>query len=94
MGSRFATTRRWTSALFAAVALASSPALANGSHGLSIFGELKYPADFKHFDYVNPDAPKGGRMATIGCISIDSYNPYILKVESASGMSQLFDSVV
>ena len=33
-----------------------------GLHGLSVFGELKYPADFKHFDYVDPDAPKGGRM--------------------------------
>jgi len=32
----------------------------NGLHGLSVFGELKYPADFGHFDYVNPDAPKGG----------------------------------
>ena len=30
------------------------------SHGLSTFGDLKYPADFAHFDYVNPDAPKGG----------------------------------
>ena len=29
-------------------------------HGMSVFGDLKYPADFKHFDYVNPDAPKGG----------------------------------
>jgi microcin C transport system substrate-binding protein len=94
MGSRFATTRRWTSALFAAVALVSSPALANGSHGLSIFGELKYPADFKHFDYVNPDAPKGGRMATIGGISFDSFNPFILKGDSAAGLSLLFDSLV
>jgi microcin C transport system substrate-binding protein len=34
----------------------------NGLHGLSIFGELKYPLDFKHFDYINPDAPKGGRI--------------------------------
>ena len=33
---------------------------------LSVFGDLKYPADFKHFDYVNPDAPKGGRLSTIG----------------------------
>ena len=31
------------------------------SHGISAFGELKYPADFSHFDYVNPAAPKGGR---------------------------------
>ena len=29
-------------------------------HGFSAFGDLKYPPDFKHFDYVNPDAPKGG----------------------------------
>ena len=37
-----------------------SPAwLRKGRHGLSAFGELKYPADFKHFDWVNPDAPKG-----------------------------------
>ncbi len=30
------------------------------AHGMSAFGDLKYPADFHHFDYVNPDAPKGG----------------------------------
>ena len=34
-------------------------------HGMSVFGDLKYPADFKHFDYVNPDAPKGGLFSTI-----------------------------
>src|SRR5688572_25355614 len=32
------------------------------SHGNNIYGELKYPPDFKHFDYVNPNAPKGGRL--------------------------------
>jgi hypothetical protein len=31
-------------------------------HGLSLFGDLKYPTDFKHFDYVNPNAPKGGSV--------------------------------
>ena len=40
------------------------PAMAQGAgtraHGLSAFGELKYPADFHHFDYVNVEAPKGG----------------------------------
>ncbi len=35
-------------------------------HGISDFGDLKYPADFKHFDYVNPDAPKGGIFSQIG----------------------------
>ena len=33
-------------------------------HGLSLFGELKYPAGFKQFDYVNPNAPKGGAVRT------------------------------
>ena len=32
-------------------------------HGIAFFGELKYPADFTHFDYLNPDAPKGGEIA-------------------------------
>ena len=36
-------------------------------HGLSLFGNLKYPADFKHFDYVNPQAPKGGRVRIRRC---------------------------
>ena len=38
---------------------------ATESHGMSAFGDLKYPADFHHFDYVNPDAPKGGLFSTI-----------------------------
>ena len=35
-------------------------------HGLSFFGDFKYPPGFSHFDYVNPDAPKGGRLARLG----------------------------
>ena len=48
-------------------------------HGLSLFGNLKYSHNFTHFDYVNPQAPKGGkvRYATVG--SFDSLNPFILK---------------
>ncbi|MCX5580677.1 extracellular solute-binding protein [Kaistia terrae] len=40
--------------------ISASAAEATGAHGLSIFGDLKYPSDFKHFDYLNADAPKGG----------------------------------
>jgi microcin C transport system substrate-binding protein len=50
-------------------------------HGLSAFGSLKYKPDFKHFDYVNPQAPKGGAMALLGSsgkTSFDSLNPFIL----------------
>jgi microcin C transport system substrate-binding protein len=65
-------------------------------HGLSTFGELKYPADFKHFDYVNPNAPKGGRFSTYGGPpnSFDSFNPFILKGDPATGITMLFDSLM
>jgi microcin C transport system substrate-binding protein len=62
-------------------------------HGLSLFGNLKYPPTFKHFDYVNPDAPKGGevRLAAIG--TFDSLNPFVLKGVSAVGIGQIFDTL-
>jgi len=46
------------------------------SHGYSTFGELKYPADFTHLDYVNPDAPKGGEISTWAQGTFDTLNPY------------------
>jgi microcin C transport system substrate-binding protein len=70
-------------ALFFVSFAASPPGFAAGpSHGLSAFDELKYPADFPHFDYVNPDAPKGGRLAMIGTaatVTFDSFNGFIRK---------------
>ncbi|MBA2126654.1 hypothetical protein DLM45_10535 [Hyphomicrobium methylovorum] len=87
------------SALLAlAVSLAFAPAAsAEPRHGLSVFGELKYPADFKHFDYVNPDAPKGGRLNTMGtggANTFDTLNQYILKGDAAQGLESLFDSLM
>jgi microcin C transport system substrate-binding protein len=85
-------------ALSAGVLLASFGAAAdNGKHGLSTFGELKYPPDFKHFEWVNPDAPKGGRLATIGIVartSFDSFNNFILKGDPAQGLENLYDSLM
>jgi microcin C transport system substrate-binding protein len=46
-------------------------------HGVSLFGELKYPVDFKHFDYVNPDAPKGGSVRMIGLGTFDNFNEVV-----------------
>ncbi|MGC1439722.1 MAG: ABC transporter substrate-binding protein, partial [Burkholderiaceae bacterium] len=66
-------------------------------HGLSAFGDLKYPSDFNHFDYVNPDAPKGGRIVTLGTgglTTFDSLNGYILKGDSAQNIGLLFDSLM
>ena len=64
------------------------------AHGLSLFGDLKYPPDFKRFDYVNPAAPKGGvlHMAAIG--GFDSLNPFILKGEPAAGASMIYDRLL
>ncbi len=63
-------------------------------HALSLIGEPHYPADFKHFDYVNPDAPKGGlvRMADIG--SFDSLNPVLYKGEAAGGLGLVYESLM
>src|SRR5258708_35677634 len=60
----------------------------------SLLGEPKYPADFKDFDYVNPDAIKGGdlKLAAIG--SFDSFNPFIVKGNPAAGAGLLFDTLL
>ena len=49
------------------------------SHGIALYGNLKYPANFIHFDYVNPDAPKGGDIRLMSTGSFDTLNPYTLK---------------
>jgi len=64
------------------------------SHGFSTFGDLKYPADFKHFDYVNPDAPKGGEFSTWAFGTFDSMSPFILKGQAASLSSIMFESLL
>lgn len=60
------------------------------SHGISTFGELKYRPDFKHFDYVNPNAPKGGAFSTWAFGTFDSLSPYILKGQAAA-LSTIFN---
>ena len=80
------------------VGLAALPVRAEDAaehhHGVSLIGTPKYPADFKHFDYVNPDAPKGGtvRMADIG--SFDSLNPILYKGEAAAGLGLIYETLM
>ncbi len=67
------------------------------SHGISTFGDLKYPADFTHFDYVNPDAPQGGTISFRGTgasATFDSFNAFILKGNPAQGLGLLYDSLM
>lgn len=72
------------------------------SHGISIFGDLKYAADFEHFDYANPQAPKGGELRLIpseaylnqGFLSFDTLNVFVLKGSGAHGMRLNFDTLM
>ena len=91
--------RSWVAAIAgAALALAApSPASAEPKHGLSAFGDLAYPADFQHFAYANPDAPKGGTFSLVGwggVTTFDSLNNYILKGDAAQGLELLFDTLM
>jgi len=68
------------------------------AHGMSAFGDLKYPADFHHFDYVNVNAPKGGLLSTIpsnrafnqSFQTFNTLNAFILKGDGAQGMGLTF----
>ncbi len=71
-------------------------------HGMSAFGDLKYPANFSHFEYANPSAPKGGtfshvgstRMFNQGLLTFNTLNSYILRGDAAQGMELTFASLM
>lgn len=64
------------------------------SHALSLFGDVKYGAGFKHFDYVNPDAPKGGHVRRpVDGRTFDSLNPFILKGTPSGAVGLVYESL-
>lgn len=67
---------------------------ATPSHGIAMHGDLKYPAGFTHFDYVNPNAPKGGRVKLGARGSFDNLNPFIIKGETGSGAGFIYDTLM
>jgi microcin C transport system substrate-binding protein len=77
-------------------------ALGPERHGMSAFGDLKYPVDFGHFDYVDPNATKGGLFSQVGpsrlfnqnFLTFNSLNSYILKGDAAQGMELTFASLM
>ena len=87
--------------LFAA-ALAALAVLASGataqnitrSHGSSLVGDLLYPADFPHWNYVNPNAPKGGDVVQFSIGDFDSFNPWILEGRPAAGVGGIWESLM
>ena len=69
---------------------------AQAVYAIAQYGEPKYPADFKHFDYVNPDAPKGGTLVLANpsrLTSFDKFNPFTLRGNSAPGVDLMFESL-
>lgn len=101
--------RRRALSLFASAAAAaagsgivSASAQNADRHGMSAFGDLKYPADFPHFSYVNPNAPKGGVFSQIGpnrqfnqsFQTFNSLNSFILKGDAAQGMELTFAALM
>ena len=81
---------------------AGTEAAGTEAHGMSVFGDLKYPADFHHFEYVNAAAPQGGLFSLIpssraynqSFFTFNSFNAYILKGEGAQGMDMTFVSLM
>ena len=83
--------------LLLAATMLATPALAQDDgwlHGTSLIGEPKYPAGFTQFDYVNPDAPKGGTVRLSVTGSFDSFNPILPEGEAASGLGLVVETLM
>ncbi|SHI56516.1 microcin C transport system substrate-binding protein [Roseomonas rosea] len=93
--------RRTLLASSLAAGLPALPALAQGTspgprrvHALSLLGQPALPADFTHFPWVNPHAPKGGEITLYALGSFDSFNPFILRGTAAVGSGILYDTLL
>ena len=86
---------RTAPAIIVVVLLLAFTGVAHGAatHGMSLFGDLKYGPDFKHFDYVNPNAPKGGTMRYAAIGTFDTLNPFVIKGIPAAGIGSVFDTL-
>jgi microcin C transport system substrate-binding protein len=86
---------RKVSAIAAAFLLlvAGGGAQAAPSEGMSLFGDLKYGPGFTHFDYTNPQAPKGGAMRYSAIGTFDTLNPFVINGVPAAGISLIFDTL-
>jgi microcin C transport system substrate-binding protein len=83
---------------FVALLLCAGAPWAWGAHGYALWGDLKYPAGFSHFDYVNPQAPKGGELRLVSnqrTSTFDKYNPFTIKGSAPAYLSTLlFDTLL
>lgn len=81
-------------ALLAGALFTTANAASTVSHGIAMHGDLKYPQGFTQFDYVNSDAPKGGRVVQSSLGTFDSFNPFIIKGTVADDVGLVYDSLL
>jgi microcin C transport system substrate-binding protein len=83
------------SLLGAAISFAIAlPAFAAPNYGISLHGDLKYPENFTHYEYTNPDAPKGGKVKEWAMGTFDSFNRFIVKGTPADGLGLIYDTLM
>ncbi len=85
---------RFAVAVVIAVIFSAGAAFAEPSEGIALYGNYKYKTGFTHFDYVDPDAPKGGAVKFNAIGTYDTFNPYQLKGVKADGLGYLFDTLM
>ncbi|MGI1670097.1 MAG: extracellular solute-binding protein [Neptuniibacter sp.] len=89
-----AISQRLTLFLFVLVSPLACADAVTVSHGIAMHGDLKYPPQFTHFDYVNPDAPKGGKVVQSAIGTFDSFNNFIVKGTPADGLGYIYDTLL
>jgi len=79
------------------MAALSTVSLANdiiSSHGIAMHGDMKYAKDFSHFEYTNPEAPKGGTATLAVAGTFDSFNPDIVKGDASAYVALTYDTLM
>src|SRR5580700_6053645 len=87
---------RFRTFALAAVLLLAAVGVARAvvTYGTSLYGDFKYHPGFTHFDYANPDAPKGGTMKLSSIGTFDTLNPFVIKGVPAAGIGETFDTLM
>lgn len=80
--------------VFGALGAGASAGETYKGHGIAMHGDLKYQADFTHFDYVNPNAPKGGETTRAAIGGYDTFNPFVIKGRAGAGSFAIYDSLM
>ena len=80
--------------IFTPIKISFSQSYENKVHAISVFGDIKYDKNFIHFDYVNPNAPKGGKIKLAERGTFDSLNQFVLKGLPAIGLDYIYESLL